>query len=50
MMRLKPPSTPNKLNTAFIDKLNPTIRQGSAYLNHQSPCHARKRQTLEDQI
>jgi hypothetical protein len=26
-----------KLNTAFIERLNLTIRQGSAYLNRRSP-------------
>ncbi|MFT7671350.1 MAG: hypothetical protein ACI8X5_004067, partial [Planctomycetota bacterium] len=35
-----------KLNTAFIERLNLTIRQGSAYLNRRLPCHARKKQTL----
>lgn len=30
-----------KLNTAFIERLSLTIRQGSAYLNRRSPCHAR---------
>jgi hypothetical protein len=39
-----------KLNTAFIERLNLTIRQGSAYLNRQSPCHARKKQTLDDHL
>ncbi len=38
----------SKLNTAFIERLNLTIRQGPAYLNRRSPCHARKRRTLED--
>ncbi len=37
-----------KLNTAFIERLNLTIRQGSAYLNRRSPCHARKKRTLEE--
>jgi IS1 family transposase len=39
-----------KLNTAFIERLNLTIRQGSAYLNRRSPCHARKRRTLEEHL
>ena len=39
-----------KLNTAFIERLNLTIRQGSAYLNRRSPCHARKKRTLEDHL
>ncbi len=37
-----------KLNTAFIERLNLTIRQGSAYLNRRSPCHARRIGTLEE--
>ena len=28
-----------KLNTAFIERLNLTIRQGCAYLRRRSPCH-----------
>jgi IS1 family transposase len=39
-----------KLNTAFIARLNLTIRQGSAYLNRRSPCHARKKRTLNDRL
>ncbi len=38
------------LNTAFIERLNLTIRQGSAYLHRRSPCHARKKRTLEDHL
>ncbi len=37
-----------KLSTAFIERLNLTIRQGSAYLNRRSPCHAREKRTLEE--
>ncbi|MFT7669707.1 MAG: IS1 family transposase [Planctomycetota bacterium] len=40
----------SKLNTAFIERLNLTIRQGSAYLNRRSPCHARKKRTLDDHL
>ena len=29
------------LHTSFIERLNLTIRQGSAYLRRRSPCHAR---------
>ena len=29
------------LNTSFLEPLNLTIRQGSAYLRRRSPCHAR---------
>jgi IS1 family transposase len=39
-----------KLNTAFIERLNLTIRRGSAYLNRRSPCHARKKRTLNDHL
>ena len=39
-----------KLNTAFIERLNLTIRRGSAYLNRRSPCHARRKRTLEDHL
>ena len=38
------------LNTSFIERLNLTIRQGTAYLTRRSACHARSRQRLEDQI
>jgi len=38
------------LNTSFIERMNLTIRQGSAYLSRRSPCHARSRQRLEDHI
>ncbi len=40
----------SKLNTAYIERLNLTIRQGSAYLNRRSPCHARKKRTLDDHL
>ena len=39
-----------KLNTEFIKRHNLTVRQGSAYLNRRSPCHARKRRCLEDRL
>lgn len=39
-----------KLNTAFIERLNLTIRQGCAYLRRRSPCHARKKRTLTDHL
>ena len=29
------------LNTSFVERLNLTIRHGSAYLRRRSPCHAR---------
>jgi len=39
-----------KLNTAFIERLNLTIRQGCAYLRRRSPCHARRKRTLDDHL
>ena len=39
-----------KLNTSFIERLNLTIRQGSAYLRRRPPCHARKKRTLGDHL
>ncbi len=39
-----------KLNTAFIGRLNLTIRRGSAYLHRRSPCHARRKRMLEDHL
>jgi hypothetical protein len=39
-----------KLNTSFIERLNLTIRQGCAYLRRRSPCHARKKRTLDDHL
>jgi IS1 family transposase len=35
------------LNTSFIERLNLTIRQGSAYLCRRTICHARWRQRLD---
>ena len=40
----------SRLNTAFIERLNLTIRQGSAYLSRRSPCHARSREHLDDHL
>ena len=40
----------SKLNTAFIERLNLTIRQGSAYLSRRSPCHARCPERLDDHL
>ena len=50
---MKPSITPedsSTLNTSFIERLNLTIRQGSAYLRRRSPCHARAKETLEDHL
>jgi hypothetical protein len=38
------------LNTSFIERLNLTIRQGTAYLTRRSTCHARSQKALDDQI
>jgi IS1 family transposase len=40
----------SKLNTSFIERLNLTIRQGSAYLRRRTICHARWKQRLEDHL
>jgi len=40
----------SKLNAAFIERLNLTLRQGSAYLARRSPCHARCPERLEGQL
>jgi len=37
----------SKLNTSFIERLNLTIRQGSAYLFRRTICHARWKERLE---
>ena len=38
------------LNTSFIERLNLTIRQGSAYLRRRSPCHARGADQLRNHV
>ena len=38
------------LNTSFIERLNLTIRQGSAYLCRRSLCHSRWSTRLEEQL
>jgi hypothetical protein len=40
----------SKLNTSFIERLNLTIRQGSAYLCRRTICHARWKERLEDHL
>ena len=40
----------SKLNTSFIERLNLTIRQGSAYLGRRTTCHARWKECLEDHL
>src|SRR5262249_15727091 len=39
-----------KLNTSFVERLNLTIRQGSAYLGRRTICQAGWTERLEDQI
>ena len=38
------------LNTSFVERLNLTIRQGSAYLRRRATCHARSKGRLEEQL
>ena len=38
------------LNTSFVERLNLTIRQGSAYLHRRTSCHARLQECLADQL
>ena len=38
------------LNTSFVECLNLTIRQGSAYLRRRSPCHARGTDLLRGHV
>lgn len=38
------------LNTSFVERLNLTIRQGSAYLRRRSPCHARRADELHGHV
>jgi IS1 family transposase len=38
------------LNTSFVERLNLTIRQGSAYLGRRTICQARWKERLEDHI
>ena len=40
----------DRLNTSFVEKLNLTLRRGSAYLQRHSPAHARLQQPLADQL
>src|SRR5262249_32776633 len=39
-----------KLNTSFVERLNLTIRQGSAYLGRRTICQARWKERLQDHI
>ena len=38
------------LHTSFVERLNPTIRQGSAYVRRRSPCHARGADQLHGHV
>ena len=38
------------LNTSFVERLNLTIRQGSAYLRRRAPCHARGTDQLRGHV
>jgi transposase-like protein/IS1 family transposase len=40
----------SKLNTSFVERLNLTIRQGSAYLCRRTIYHARWKERLEDHL
>jgi hypothetical protein len=39
-----------KLNTSFVERLNLTIRQASAYLGRRTICQARWKERLEDHL
>ena len=39
-----------KLNTSFVERLNLTIRQGSASLGRRTICQARQKQRLNDHL
>ncbi len=39
-----------KLNTSFIERLNLTVRQGSAYLGRRTACHSRSEELLDDHL
>ena len=39
-----------KLNTSYIERLNLTLRQSSAFLHRRTLSHARRRQRLEDHL
>jgi hypothetical protein len=40
----------SKLNTSFVERLNLTIRQGSAYLYRRTICQVRWKERLEDRL
>ena len=48
--RLQESEDSSTLNTSFIERLNLTIPQGSAYLCRRTICHARWKERLEDHL
>jgi IS1 family transposase len=48
--RLRDSEDSSKLNTPFVERLNLTIRQGSAYLSRRTICQARWKECLEDHL
>jgi len=48
--KLRDSEDSSKLNTSFVERLNLTIRQGSAYLFRRTICHARWKECLEDHL
>ena len=48
--RLRDSEDSSKLNTSFVERLNLTIRQGSAYLSRRTICQARWKECLEDHL
>jgi IS1 family transposase len=48
--RLQRSEDSSTLNTSFIERLNLTIRQGSAYLCRRTICHARWKERLEGHL
>lgn len=47
---LKESEDSSTLNTSFIERLNLTIRQSSAYLARRTPCHARTQEKLQEKL
>jgi IS1 family transposase len=48
--RVRDSEDSSKLNTSFFERLNLTIRQGSAYLLRRTISHARRKERLEDHL
>lgn len=40
----------SRLNTSFVERLNLTVRQNSAYLGRRTACHARTEEHLAGQL